>query len=114
MRWVQRFVPEFERRWNLFSRQSGESWRVDVKIRGVWTCLYRAVDRDGKTVDFGLSPRRDVAAAKSFFRKALKTQGRPPRVITLEGYAAPIALSANCRRRLDFERHQAEVIEISQ
>jgi len=39
-------------------------------------------------VDFRLRPRRDVAAAKSFFRKALKTQGRPPRVITLDGYAA--------------------------
>ena len=91
MRWVQRFVPAFEKCWNHFARQSGQSWRVDetyVKIRGVWTYLYRAVDRDGKTVDFRLSPRRDVAAAKSFFRKALKTQGRPPRVITLDGYAA--------------------------
>ena len=38
-------------------------------------------------MDFRLSPRRDVAA-KLFFRKALKTQGRPPRVITLDGYAA--------------------------
>ena len=91
MHWVQRFVPEFERRWNQFARQSGQSWWVDetyVKIRGVWTYLYRAVDRDGKTVNFRLRPRRDVAAAKSFFRKALKTQGRPPRVITLDGYAA--------------------------
>jgi transposase-like protein len=91
MRWVQRFVPEFERRWNRFARQSGQSWRVDetyIKIRGVWTYLYRAVDREGKTVDFRLSPRRDVTAAKLFFRKALKTQKRPPRVITLDGYAA--------------------------
>jgi transposase-like protein len=91
MRWVQRFVPEFERRWNRFARQSGQSWRVDetyIKIRGVWTYLYRAVDREGRTVDFRLSSRRDVAAAKAFFRKALKTQGCPPRVITLDGYAA--------------------------
>ena len=91
MRWVQRFVPEFERRWNRFARQSGQSWRVDetyIKIRGVWTYLYRAVDREGKMVDFRLSPRRDVTAAKLFFRKALKTQKRPPRAITLDGYAA--------------------------
>jgi transposase-like protein len=43
MRWVQRFVPEFERRWNRFARQSGQSWRVDetyIKIRGVRTYLY--------------------------------------------------------------------------
>src|SRR6202158_4786169 len=91
MRWVQRFVPEFERRWKHFARQSGQSWRVDetyVKIRGVWTYLYRAVDRDGKTVDFRLSPSRDVAAAKLFFPKAVKTLVTPPRVITLDGYAA--------------------------
>ena len=91
MRWVQRFAPEFERRWNRFVRQTGDSWRVDetyIKIRGVWRYLYRAVDREGKTVDFRLISRRDVTAAKLFFRKALKTQGRPPRVITLDGYAA--------------------------
>jgi transposase-like protein len=88
---VQGFAPEFERRWNRFVRQSGDSWRVDetyIKIRGVWTYLYRAVDRMGRTVDFRLSPRRDVTAAKLFFRKALRTQGRPPCVITLDDYAA--------------------------
>jgi transposase-like protein len=42
----------------------------------------------GRTVDFRLSPRRDVTAAKFFFRKVLRTQGCPPRVITLDGYAA--------------------------
>jgi transposase-like protein len=91
MRWVQGFAPEFERRWNRFAHPSGDSWRVDetyIKIRGVWVYLYRAVDREGRTVDFRLSPRRDVMAAKLFFRKALKTQGRPPGVITLDGYAA--------------------------
>ena len=41
--------------------------------------LYRAVDRAGNTVDFRLSPRRDVAAAKAFFRKAIKGQGSGPR-----------------------------------
>ena len=53
-----------------------------------WVYLYRAVDRNGNTVDFRLSPRRDVAAAKAFFRKAIKGQGSSPRTITLDGYAA--------------------------
>jgi transposase-like protein len=47
-----------------------------------------AVDREGRTVDFRLSARRDVAAAKAFFRKAVKSQQRLPQTITLGGYAA--------------------------
>ena len=50
--------------------------------------LYRAVDREGRTVDFRLSGKRDVGAAKAFFRKAIKSQGSAPRTITLDGYAA--------------------------
>jgi transposase-like protein len=91
MRWVHRYAPEFERRWNRFACPAGGSWRVDetyVKIRGEWVYLYRAVDRAGKTVDFRLSRRRDVNAAKAFFRKAFKSQGSTPRTITLDGYAA--------------------------
>ena len=46
------------------------------------------MDQAGRTVDFRLSARRDVAAAKAFFRKAIKRQQRPPQTITLDGYAA--------------------------
>jgi transposase-like protein len=91
MRWVHHYAPEFERRWNRFARPAGSSWRVDetyVKIRGKWVYLYRAVDRDGRTVDFRLSARRDVGAAKAFLRKAIKSQGSAPQTITLDGYAA--------------------------
>jgi transposase-like protein len=91
MRWVQRYAPEFEKRWRRFARAVGRSWRVDetyVKIRGKWCYLYRPVDRAGRTVDFWLSARRNVAAAKAFFHKAIKSQQRCPQTITLDGYAA--------------------------
>jgi putative transposase len=45
----------------------GDSWRVDetyIKVKGQWVYLYRAVDKQGRTVDFLLSQRRDVATAK--------------------------------------------------
>jgi transposase-like protein len=54
-------------------------------VSGVY--LYRAVDKQGRTVDFLLSKRRDVTAAKRFFSRAAKQHGAP-RVITLDGYAA--------------------------
>jgi transposase-like protein len=59
-----------------------------VTIRSYWRYLYRAVDRAGKTVDFRLSARREVAAVKALFQKAIKSQGRTPHTITLDGYAA--------------------------
>jgi transposase-like protein len=91
LRWVQRYAPEFIKRWNRFGSSAGRSWRVDetyIKIRGRWVYLYRAVDKAGQTVDFRLSDRRNVAAAKAFFKKAIRHQGRAPHTITLDGYAA--------------------------
>ena len=90
LRWVQRYVPEFEKRWSRYARPVGDSWRVDetyIKVRGQWVYLYRAVDREGRTVDFLLSKQRDVMAAKRFFSQATRQHGMP-RVITLDGYAA--------------------------
>ena len=54
-------------------RRIGRSWYIDetfIKVRGRWHYLYRAIDRDGALVDVMLSERRDLAAAKEFFRSA--------------------------------------------
>jgi transposase-like protein len=90
LRWVQRYVPEVEKRWNHYTRPVGTSWRVDetyIGVKGRWTYLYRAVDRQGKTVDFLLSEHRDIAAAKRFFTQVIHKHG-PPEKITIDGYPA--------------------------
>ena len=90
LRWVQHYTPEFQKRWNRFARTVGGSWRMDetyVRVKGHWTYLYRAVDKRGETVDFYLSQKRDVNAAKTFLRKAMNSQ-RVPTKITLDAYAA--------------------------
>jgi len=90
MRWVQRYVPEFAKRWQRYTRPVGTSWRCDetyIWIKGQWAYLYRAVDREGQTVDFFLSEHRDIAAAKRFFTLASEKRGIPQK-ITLDGYAA--------------------------
>ena len=99
LRWVQRYVPEFEKRWNCYARPVGSSWRVDetyIKVRGRWSYLYRAVDKRGLTVDFLLSKRRDIAAAKRFFTRAVQRHGAPERV-TLDGYPATHAAVAELK-----------------
>ena len=91
MRWVIRYVPEFEKRWNRFARSIGSSWRVDetyISIKGKWHYLYRAVDKQGRSIDFMLRPDRGIAAAQAFFRKALASHpDRAPRKVTLDGHA---------------------------
>src|SRR5262245_10021954 len=90
MRWVQCYVPEFEKHWHRYAQSVGTSWRVDetyIKVRGKWAYLYRCVDKMGQTVDFLLSEQRDMAAAKRFFQQAIKKQGVPEKV-TFDGYAA--------------------------
>jgi transposase, IS6 family len=97
-RWVQRYAPELEKRCRPYLKTTTDSWRVDetyVKIKGVWMYLYRAVDSQGKTLEFLLSPTRDAQAAKSFFSKALAASHTvSPRVITVDKNAAyPKALN---------------------
>ena len=56
-----------------------------IEVRGVWTCLYRAVDGLGQTIDFRLSVRRDAEAARRFLRKALcQPHVVNPRTITVD------------------------------
>jgi transposase-like protein len=71
-RWVQRYVPEFERRWSRYATRVHSSWRMDetaISVRGGPLYLYRAVDKFGKTVDSLLCADRTEAAARAFFAR---------------------------------------------
>ena len=82
-RWAIRFLPLLEKIFRKYKRPVGGSWRMDetyIKVKGTWKYLYRAVDRDGKTIDFLLTAKRDKAAAKRFFDKAMQANGVPEKV----------------------------------
>jgi transposase, IS6 family len=98
-RWIQAYASELEKRIRPHLRITNGSWRVDetyIRLKGQWLYLYRAVDAAGQTIDFLLSPKRDAAAARRFFRKALKQPHTVnPRTITVDKNAAyPIATKA--------------------
>ena len=84
-RWVQRFTPEFTEAARPGRHAPGDRWFVDetyVKVAGKWTYLYRAVDQHGQVIDVLLSVRRDLAAARRFFTRALRAGTVPAEVTT--------------------------------
>ena len=61
-RWAFRFLPLLEKVFRKHKRPVGGSWRMDetyIKVKSAWHYLYQAVDKEGKTVDFLLTARRD-------------------------------------------------------
>lgn len=91
-RWVQKYGPELDKRtrwYRQISPWSSDSWRVDetyIRVGGKWCYLYRAVTKDGRSVDFYMSTRRNTTAATRFLGKALRGAGHRgphngPRVI---------------------------------
>ena len=79
-RWVIRFLPLLEKVFRRHKHPVGGSWRMDetyIKVKDVWKYLYRAVDKEGKMIDFLLAARRDKAAAMRFFDKTMKAISVP-------------------------------------
>ena len=85
-RWAVRFLPLLEKVFRKLKRPLGGSWHIDetyIKVKGAWKYLYRAVDKEGKTIDFLLATKRNKAAALRFFDKAMKF-GDVPEKITMD------------------------------
>jgi transposase-like protein len=90
-RWVQRFTPLLADAARFCRHAPGDRWFVDetyVKVSGVWRYVYRAVDQYGQVIDVLVSARRDVAAARRFFRRALATLKVAPNEVVTD--AAPV------------------------
>lgn len=83
-RWVVKYTPLIATRAQAKKRSPANSWRMDetyIKFKGRWIYLYRAADRHGQTLDFTLSERRDLPAARWFFERAIGTNGMPDKVV---------------------------------
>ena len=88
MRWVHEYAPQIDKKIRPYLKRTCDSWRVDetyIKVKGKWTYLYRAVDKEGNTLDFLLRAKRDAKAASRFFKKVLKAKHtQTPRVINVD------------------------------
>ena len=82
-RWIIRLVPIISKKMAQFKKPVNQFWHIDetyIKIKGQWHYLYRAIDSNGKTVDFLLTKYRDTKAAQRFFKKAISQHACPIRV----------------------------------
>jgi transposase, IS6 family len=113
-RWVWRYAPAFNKRMRPYLKMSGTSYRLDetyVRVGTEWKYLYRTVDSAGGAIEFMLSARRDVSAAKRFFKRLMRadhrglpfTTGTDKHASYPEAFAASVkekALPRDCKLRL--------------
>lgn len=79
-RWVVYYAPRIEKVFRKNKKRIGLRWRLDetyIRIKGHWKYLYRAVDKQGQTIDFLLTAKRDTKAARRFLNKAIGSNGKP-------------------------------------
>ncbi|MEM6610791.1 MAG: IS6 family transposase [Cyanobacteria bacterium P01_C01_bin.72] len=86
--WVMAYAPEMNKRCRKHLKVTNDSWKVDetyIKVKGKWKYLYRAIDKDGNTIDFLLCAKRNAQAATRFLQKALNGwHSVNPRVINTD------------------------------
>ena len=101
-RWVIRYSAELESEFTRKHkrRECYVSWRLDetyIKVKGKWCYLYRAIDKNGDTLEFMLSEARDEKAAVSFIRKGIGNHGLPEKItIDKSGANETAIITLNC------------------
>ena len=81
--WILKYTHEIEKKFRKYKRPTGSSWRMDetyIRVKGEWKYLYRAVDKQGQTIDSLLTAKRDVKAAKRFLKKAILNNSEPEKI----------------------------------
>ena len=76
---VQCYAPEINKRMRPHLKMAGASYRLDetyIKVGKSWKYLYRALDKEGNTIEFMLSAKRDISSVKRFFRKVMSADHR--------------------------------------
>ncbi|MEW9576720.1 IS6 family transposase [Bacillus toyonensis] len=94
MRWVHEYGNLVYHIWKKKNKSARLSWHLDetyIKVKGEWRYLYRAIDKDGYTLDIQLRKKRDNKAAYAFMKRLVKTFGEPT-VLTTD--KAPALLCA--------------------
>jgi putative transposase len=113
-RWAMKLLPVFEKVFRRHKRAVGKSWRMDetyIKVKGQWKYLYRALDKDGNTVDFLLRARRDTLAARRYFEKSIAHHGLPETVTIDQSGANLAALKAiNAERETPIKIRQRKYL----
>ena len=84
-RWVAKYSKELEAAFSKKFRKNGTyvSWKMDetyIKYKGQWVYLYRALDKNGDTLEFMLSAKRDEKTARKFFKQTIGKHGLPEKV----------------------------------
>ena len=117
-RWVQRFTPEFIEAARPGRHAPGDRWPAEetyLKVAGQWAYLYRAIDQHGQAIDVFLPARRDLAAARRFFARALPAGTVPAEVTTGRAPVYPRELDELAPSALPtVEQHANNPIEADQ
>jgi putative transposase len=113
-RWAIKLLPALGKAFGPRKQKVGRSWRMDetyIKVKGEWKYLYRAVDKAGDTVDFLFCAKRDKAAARRYFEKAIAGND-VPETVTIDKSGANLAglNSINADREVPIKIRQSKYL----
>ena len=113
-RWAIKLLPVLEKAFRLRKRPVGKSWRLDetyIRVKGEWRHLYRAVDKDGNTIDFLLRAHWDKPAARRYLEKAI-ARNHVPETVTIDKSGANLAAleAINADREVPIKIRQSKYL----